>query len=61
VPKPHGTDNDVRLVLRLPPDLHAILTDMAQRELRSLNSQIVYLLRHVAENAAAARAGSQQS
>ena len=42
-------DHEIRLVLRLPADLHAQLTDMAHRELRSLNGQIIYLLRRVAE------------
>jgi hypothetical protein len=35
----------VRLLLRLPPDLHAVLVAMAKREQRSLHGQIVYLLR----------------
>lgn len=34
----------VNLNLRLPPDLHAALTEAARRENRSLNRQIVYLL-----------------
>lgn len=34
-----------RLILRLPADLHAALTDWAREEERSLNAQIVYLLR----------------
>lgn len=35
----------VRLMLRLPVDLHATLVAEARREERSLNAQIVYLLR----------------
>lgn len=34
-----------RLILRLPADLHAALTDWAREEERSLNGHIVYLLR----------------
>lgn len=36
---------DVKLQLRLPPELHAALVEMAKQEQRSLNAQIVYLLR----------------
>jgi hypothetical protein len=39
------TDGEVRYALRLPPDLHAALVDLAQREDRSLNQQIIRLLR----------------
>jgi len=35
----------VRLILRLPTDLHEALTTWAREEERSLNAQIVYLLR----------------
>ncbi len=38
----------VRLLLRLPPDLHAKLVTWAEHEDRSLNGQIVHLLRQVA-------------
>lgn len=34
-----------RLILRLPPDVHEALTAWAREEERSLNAQIVYLLR----------------
>lgn len=34
-----------RLVLRLPGDVHAAIAAWAKEEQRSLNSQIVYLLR----------------
>lgn len=36
---------EVKLQLRLPPELHAALVEMAKEEERSLNAQIVYLLR----------------
>jgi hypothetical protein len=36
---------EVRYALRLPPDLHAALVEMARREERSLNQQMVYVLR----------------
>ena len=36
---------EVRFALRLPPDLHAALVEMARREERSLNQQLLYLLR----------------
>jgi hypothetical protein len=35
----------VRMLLRLPADLHAELVVRAEREQRSLHGQIVYLLR----------------
>lgn len=35
----------VRLILRLPTDLHEALTAWAREEERSLNAQIVYVLR----------------
>ena len=35
----------VRYALRLPPDLHAELVEMARREDRSLNQQLLRLLR----------------
>lgn len=34
-----------RITLRLPADLHGVLTAHAKRDQRSLNGQIVYLLR----------------
>ena len=36
---------EVRYALRLPPDLHAALVNMARREDRSLNQQLLHLLR----------------
>lgn len=42
----------VRFVVRLYPDLHAKLIKLAEREHRSLHSQIIYLLeRAVADRA----------
>lgn len=35
----------IRLLLRLPRDLHDALAEWARADERSLNSQIVYLLR----------------
>ena len=44
----HGVmedEREVRYSLRLPPDLHVAVVDMARREERSLNQQLIYLLR----------------
>ena len=44
----HGVMEDERdffYSYRLPRDLHAALVDMAHREERSLNQQLIYLLR----------------
>jgi hypothetical protein len=38
-------------LLRLEPELHAVLAKWAADELRSLNSQIEYLLRKAASDA----------
>ena len=38
-------EREVRYSLRLPPDLHAALVEMARREDRSLNQQLIRLLR----------------
>jgi len=35
----------LRFVLRLPPDLHAKLKALAEREDRSLHAQILHILR----------------
>lgn len=35
----------IRFVLRLPPDLHAKLKSLAEREDRSLHAQIIRILR----------------
>ena len=37
--------HEVRYALRLPPDLHAALVEIARREDRSLNQQLIHLLR----------------
>lgn len=44
-------DADVRLTLRLPPDLHELIRARADRERRSMNSEIVALLRDGAPEA----------
>jgi hypothetical protein len=36
---------EVRYALRLPPDLHAALVELARREDRSLNQRLIRLLR----------------
>ena len=36
---------EVRYSLRLPPDVHERLVELAHREGRSLNQQLVYMLR----------------
>ncbi len=40
----HGK-REVRYSLRLPPDVHERLVELARREGRSLNQQLVYMLR----------------
>lgn len=42
----------VRLMVRLPADLHATLSEWARAEQRSLNGHIVYLLRRAVEQRA---------
>ncbi|MGW4424502.1 Arc family DNA-binding protein [Streptosporangium sp. NPDC004631] len=37
-------ESEVRITLRVPGDLHTRLTTRAQRERRSLNSEILHLL-----------------
>ena len=39
------TKQVVRFALRLPPDLHAALVELARREDRSLNQQLIRMLR----------------
>ena len=39
----------VRFVLRLPPELHRKLKELAERENRSLHGQILYILRRAVE------------
>lgn len=38
-------DNEVRISLRLPADLHKLLADRSEKDLRSLNAEILFLLR----------------
>lgn len=40
----------VRFVLRLSPELHQKLKDLAEREGRSLHGQIIYMLRRALES-----------
>lgn len=55
---PNSTmDSEVRITLRLPEELRDWLRDHAQRERRSLNSEIVYML----EVARTAVGGDDQS
>jgi hypothetical protein len=45
-PTPQSPDaREIRITLRLPADLHASLRHLAQRDDRSLNREIVALLR----------------
>ena len=44
------SEDSRRLTLRLPPQLHEELSAQAEREQRSLNGQIVYLLGRAAVN-----------
>ena len=37
-------DEEVRLTIRLPADLHRRLTELARREHRSLNGEMIALL-----------------
>lgn len=39
----------IRTFIRIPDDLHALLKERADRETRSLNGQIVHLLRRAIE------------
>jgi hypothetical protein len=45
----------VKLQVRLPRDLHEQLQMLSEEEQRSLNGQIVYLLRRAVEQSAAER------
>jgi hypothetical protein len=45
-------DDEKRITLRLPGDLHARLADLARAERRSLNSEIVHLLESASDAAA---------
>ena len=50
---------EVRYSLRLPPDLHEALVELARREDRSLNQEIIHLLRQGVRRAAQRRAREQ--
>ena len=39
------TKREVRYALRLPPDLHTALVELARRDDRSLNQQLIHMLR----------------
>lgn len=43
-PRKKSTKETVALYVRLPESLHAWIRDLAERERRSLNSQVVVLL-----------------
>jgi hypothetical protein len=43
-------DELINLQLRLPPELHAELKQFAEKELRSLNSQIIWFLTQALNN-----------
>jgi hypothetical protein len=51
--------DDVRLTLRVPTDLHALLAQSARADQRSLNGQIVFLLRQTLAAATARRAARE--
>jgi hypothetical protein len=51
---------EIKILVRLPPDLHAILKALAERDVRSLNSEIVYLLRQAAEEDQPRRGSARQ-
>jgi hypothetical protein len=40
----------IRTFVRIPDDLHAALKERAQRDQRSLNGQIIWLLRRAIES-----------
>ena len=40
-----NTVTPLRLMLRLPPEVHQIAKEMSVQQLRSLNSEIVYQLK----------------
>lgn len=49
-------DEDKRITLRLPAALHARITEQAERDRRSLNSEIVYLLETAVPESGTSRA-----
>ncbi len=44
-----GMPADVKITVRLPVSVHKMLVKLAEREARSLNGEIVYLLQRAAE------------
>jgi hypothetical protein len=52
-------DEDVRITLRLPKDLHEQLVALARGELRSLNNLLVYALRQYASEQATEQASGR--
>jgi hypothetical protein len=48
---------EIRVLVRIPPELHAALKTIAGREMRSLNSEIIYLLKRAVEQQDQARRG----
>lgn len=45
MPKQIEYVDQIRITLRLPEDLHQAISELAKRDLRSLNAEIVTLLR----------------
>lgn len=41
--------DQIRITLRLPEELHQMIAELARRDLRSLNAEIVTLLRRAIE------------
>ena len=50
-------EHEIRLTIRLPADLHKRLADMARRDRRSLNGEMVALLEQAASLADRRRDG----
>lgn len=44
--------DDIAISFRIPRELHGRLVEMAKRDMRSLNAQMVVLLRRAVEDAA---------
>ncbi len=54
-------EQEVRLTIRLPADLHRRLTNMAKRDRRSLNGEMVALLEQAAAQAERRHEGGRSS
>ena len=52
-------ETEVKLTLRLPAALHARVVELARRDRRSLNSELVVLLEDAAEQAEGPRASDR--